>query len=395
MSSLLVLILAVLSMLGALSIDAYLPALPAIGKEFAAGPAAVQQSLTIYVFAYAVMTLFYGTLSDSFGRRPVILGSLIVYLASSLGAAFAPSLAALMVFRLLQGLSAGAGTVVGRAMVGDLSSGPEAQRAMSYIAVVFGLAPALAPIIGGWLQATAGWRSIFFFIAGVTLALLIVCLVMLPESLPEEQRQAFHPGAILKRYWEVGGHRVFMLRGLSIAVGFAGVLLYVAAAPAFVLEILGLGVTQFGWLFLPLIGGMTVGSLLSGKLSHRVAAEKLIRAGFAVMIMAAAANVAYCAWGPVRIPWAVAPICLYGFGASLCAPAMTTITLEMIPEARGLAASLQTFLFMILFALTAGVAVPLLFDHPLKLAAASAGGAVFSVALWSAALKKRMKVEEG
>ncbi len=150
---LLVVILAALSMLGALSIDSYLPALPTIAHEFSATLPAVQQTLTVYLFAFDFMTLFYGTLSDSFGRRPVILGSLFLYVASSLGAAWSPTLGWLFFFRLVQGISAGAGGVVGRAMVGDMMSGAEAQRTMSYISLVFGLAPALAPILGGWLLA--------------------------------------------------------------------------------------------------------------------------------------------------------------------------------------------------------------------------------------------------
>jgi len=125
---LLVVILAALSMLGALSIDAYLPALPTIAHDYSSTLPAVQQTLTVYLFAFAFMTLFYGTLSDSFGRRPIILISLGFYLASSLGAAWAPTLGWLLFFRLFQGLSAGGGSVIGRAIVGDLFSGAEAQR---------------------------------------------------------------------------------------------------------------------------------------------------------------------------------------------------------------------------------------------------------------------------
>src|SRR5476649_1576845 len=175
----LIFVLAALSMLGALSIDAYLPALPSIAHGFSVSAPAVQQTLTVYLFAFAFMTLFYGTLSDSFGRRPVILVSLVLYLLSSIGAGCANSLAWLLIFRVLQGLSAGAGSVIGRAIVGDLLQGAEAQRALSYISVIFGLAPVIAPILGGWLLVLCGWRSIFIFIALFTLILLIVCFFLL------------------------------------------------------------------------------------------------------------------------------------------------------------------------------------------------------------------------
>src|SRR5271170_1847587 len=154
----LIFILASLSMLGALSIDAYLPALPSLAVYFSVSLPAAQQTLSIYLFAFAFMTLFYGTLSDSFGRRPIILISLGFYFVASLGAACSPTLGWLLFFRLLQGLSAGGGWVVGRAVIGDLFSGAEAQRIMSYVSLVFGLAPALAPILGGWVLAAWGWR---------------------------------------------------------------------------------------------------------------------------------------------------------------------------------------------------------------------------------------------
>ena len=382
MSRLLIVILASLSMLGALSIDAYLPALLAIASEFSATDAAVQQSLTAYVLAFAVMTLFYGTLSDSFGRRPVILVSLVFYLLSSIGAAMATSLEMLIVFRLLQGFSACGGTVVARAIVGDLFSGAEAHRAMSYINVVFGLAPAIAPILGGWLQAAFGWRSIFLFIALFTLVLIVACALFLAESLPKEKRAAFLPGVILANYWKVGSRWGFILRATSTALAFSGIMIYIAAAPAFVIGILRLSVTDFGWLFLPLIGGMMLGSFAAGKLSQRVKPRAIISASFVIMLLSTAANLAYCAWFPVKIPGAVLPLLIYAFGAAMGTPVMSMITLEMFPKVRGLAASFQTFVFMILFAVVSGICVPLLYGSPFKFAVGMALGTVLSLICW-------------
>ena len=389
MSRLLIVILAALSMLGALSIDAYLPALLAIASEFSATDAAVQQSLTAYVLAFAVMTLFYGTLSDSFGRRPVILVSLVFYLLSSIGAAMATSLEMLIVFRLLQGFSAGGGTVVARAIVGDLFAGAEAHRAMSYINVVFGLAPAIAPILGGWLQAAFGWRSIFLFIALFTLVLIVACALFLAESLPKEKRAAFVPGVILANYWKVGSRWGFILRATSTALAFSGIMIYIAAAPAFVISILQLSVTDFGWLFLPLIGGMMLGSFAAGKLSQRVKPRAIISASFVIMLLSTAANLAYCAWFPVKIPWAVLPLLIYAFGAAMGTPVMSMITLQMFPKVRGLAASFQTFVFMILFAVVSGICVPLLYGSPFKFAVGMALGTVLSLICWMLSASSR------
>jgi DHA1 family bicyclomycin/chloramphenicol resistance-like MFS transporter len=378
----LIFVLAALSMLGALSIDAYLPALPSIAHGFSVSAPAVQQTLTAYLFAFAFMTLFYGTLSDSFGRRPVILISMALYVFSSLGAGLAPSLGWLLFFRFLQGLTAGAGGVVGRAIVGDLFTGAAAQRTMSYISVVFGLAPAIAPILGGWLQAAFGWRSIFGFIALFSFLLLLVCLQELPESLPREKRHPFHFRLIVANYWKVGCHARFVCKCLGIALSFSGIMIYVGAAPAFVLNILHLSVTEFGWLFIPLIGGMTLGSMVSGKLSHQYPPQIMIRAGYAIMILSVAANLIYTAFCPVEVPWAVLPMFSYGFGMALSTPAMTVMTLEMFPDYRGLASSLQSFTFMIVFALGSGLVCPLLFGSAFLLALGTAVGLGLSMVCW-------------
>jgi len=378
----LVVILASLSMLGALSIDAYLPALPTIAHDFGSTLPAVQQTLTVYLFAFAFMMLFYGTLSDSFGRRPVILFSLGCYFVSSFGAAWAPSLPWLFFFRLLQGFSAGAGSVVGRAIVGDLFSGAEAQKIMSYISVVFGLAPALAPILGGWVLAGWGWRSIFYFIAFFTFILWMACLRWLPESLAMDKRHSFEFRAIVNRYIEVGSHARFMLRSAGTALSFIGIMLYVAAAPVYILDLLHLTVKDFGWLFVTFISGMTLGSMASAHLSHRLKPNTLIRAGYAIMFLSVVASLVYTRFFTVRIPWAVMPHFFYGFGMTLASPAMTVLTLEMFPHVKGLPSSLQGFTFMVIFAILSGCIAPLLFASAFHLAMGAALGLALSLLLW-------------
>jgi DHA1 family bicyclomycin/chloramphenicol resistance-like MFS transporter len=375
-------VLAALSMLGALSIDAYLPALLTIARLFSATPAAAQQTLTAYLFAFAFMTLFYGTLSDSFGRRPVLLVALFLYAVSSVGAGLSTSLGMLILFRFCQGLTAGAGSVIGRAMVGDLFKGAEAQRIMSYISVVFGLAPAVAPVLGGWLLAAFGWRAIFGFIAGFTVLLLAICLRALHESLPPEKRHPFRFRPVLLNYLHVGACAPFLLQAFSVAFGFFGILAYVASAPAFVINILHLRETDFGWLFIPLISGMTAGAWLSARCSHRFRPSTLIAAGFGIMFVASVANVIYNALTPAAIPWAIVAPMIYGFGQNLAAPAMTVRALEIFPHHRGLASSLQSFVFMALFALESGLVCPLLFDSALKLAVSVVGGVLFSALCW-------------
>jgi len=379
---LLIFILAALSMLGALSIDAYLPALLTIAHVFTVTPAAAQQTLTVYLIAFAFMTLFYGTLSDSFGRRPVLLLSMLLYVLSSIGAGLSSSLGMLILFRFLQGATAGSGSVIGRAMVGDLFSGAEAQRVMSYISVVFGLAPAIAPILGGWLLASFGWRSIFGFIATFSGLLLLLCARTLRESLPVEKRHPFRFRPVLLNYLHVGSCRPFMLQGLSIAFTFWGIMMYIGSAPAFVIQILHLRDTDYGWLFIPLIGGMTAGSWTAGWCSHRFQSSTLIGTGFAIMAVAAAVNLAYSLLVPAAIPWAIVAPMFYCFGMALATPAMTVRALEIFPRHRGLAASLQGFFFMALFAIGSGVVCPLLFGSAWKFATGVVSGVIVSAFCW-------------
>ena len=167
-------LLAALSTLGPFSIDAYLPAFTGMQASLNATPLEIQQTLSGYLFAFGVMFLFHGALSDSFGRRPVILVALVVYTLASIGAAMAGTVHGLIVGRVFQGLSVGAGMVVGRAMIRDLFGPEDAQRLMSLVTLFFGLAPAIAPVIGGWLFVGLGWRSIFWFLAAVGLALVVV-----------------------------------------------------------------------------------------------------------------------------------------------------------------------------------------------------------------------------
>src|SRR6478609_5846888 len=280
MQRLLMVILACLGMVGALAIDTYLPSIPAIGRAFAVGPVAVQQTLSVFLFTFAFMMLFYGTLSDSFGRRPVILAALAMYTLGSVGAALAPTFGWLLAFRALQGLSAGAGSVIGQAIVQDRFSGAQAQKMMSHIMMVFGLAPAIAPVLGGWLHVTFGWRATFVFLAAFGSLMMLLVWRLLPESLPRAQRHAFHGVAIAKNYLMVLRRPKFLLLALAVGLAFGGLSLYIGSAANFVMDILHLPETAFAWMFIPLISGMVIGSAWGGKRAGSHAPEKMRAIGF-------------------------------------------------------------------------------------------------------------------
>ena len=390
--------LAALAALGPFSIDAYLPAFAGIQASLGATPLEIQQTLSAYLFAFGLMFLFHGALSDSFGRRPVILVALVFFTIASSGAALAGSVHALIGWRIVQGLSVGAGMVVGRAMIRDLFGPEDAQRLMSLVTLFFGLAPAVAPVIGGWLFTSLGWRSIFWFLSAVGLLLVAVSWRFLPETLPETNRQPFHPLALLKGYEEVGINARFLLLSLAVGFNFNAFFLYIVSAPVFLGEHLHLGPQQYAWLFLPCIVGIGIGAQISGRAAGRYTPVQTVKRAYAFMGAAALANLAYAFAVPPSIPWAVIPIMVYGVGFAMAMPSITLITLDLFPTRRGMAASLQGFVSGMVNTLNAGLVSPAVSHHPRWLAAGMVAMMILGLASWllylRSARRRRAPVEE-
>ncbi|MFN5703625.1 MAG: MFS transporter, partial [Gammaproteobacteria bacterium] len=187
----LALILGLLAMVGPFAIDSIFPAFRALASDLQVTDAAIQQTISIYLLGYAAMSLLHGALSDAFGRRPVILAGLGIFLVSSVGCALAADLQQLLIFRFIQGLCAGVGLIVGRAVIRDVFDGDHAQRMMSMVSMIFSIAPAIAPIIGGYILSWSHWQGIVWVLAGLSLFMLVVVAVFLPESHPPAKRVAF------------------------------------------------------------------------------------------------------------------------------------------------------------------------------------------------------------
>jgi len=365
------LLLAALSSLGPFAIDTYLPSFHDIGATLAATPIEVQQTLTAYLLPFALMTLWHGAIADALGRRRVILAALALFALATAGCALATRIEVLWLLRALQGVSAGAGVVVSRAIVRDLYDGPPAQRLMAQISMMFALAPAVAPVIGGWLQAAFGWRAVFAFLVLFALGLWLVCWRLLPETLPVERRQSLRPAYLWQSYRAVLSSPRFLALTGALSFNFIGFFLYVLSAPVFLMRHLQLPETAFFWLFGPAMAGLVAGSWLSGRLAGRVSTTGTLQRGYLLMGTAAAANVALCLALPPGL-WSVAPIFLYTLGMALAMPSLTLLALDPYPEKRGLAASCQTFLQAGFNALAAGVLAPLLWGSTLTLAAGMA-----------------------
>ena len=267
-------IVAVLGMLGPFSIDTYLPAFAGIATALGATPVEMQQTLSAYLFGFAFMNLFHGALADSFGRRPVVLWGIALFTIASAGCALSQSIGQLVFFRAVQGLSTGAGIVVSRAVIRDMFPPAQAQQVMSQVTIYFGVAPAVAPIVGGWLFVHTGWHSIFWFLALVGAILWITNFRLLPETLHPSHRQPFNVRHLMRGYWALGSSPKFLLLALASGVPFNGMFLYVLSAPAFLGEHLKLEPTQFFWFFVLTISGIMGGAWLSGRLAGRIAPKR-------------------------------------------------------------------------------------------------------------------------
>lgn len=373
-------VLAALASIGPFSIDAYLPAFHAIGEGLAADRYDVQLTLSAYLLPFAFMVLWHGPLSDRFGRRNVILIAMAVFAAASVGCALAPSIEWLWIGRAIQGMSAGAGVVVGRAVVRDVYEGPQAQRLMSQVMMIFAIAPAIAPIIGGWILALAGWQAVFGFLAVFGTLLLGLTWRFLPETLPLEQRQSLHPVHLGRGYLDVLRSPAFLCLSGAVALNFNGFFLYVLSAPTFLVEHLGLSPQAFAWLFVPAMAGLLGGSWLSARLAEVWRPSRTIRAGFVIMALAALGNVGFHAAYPPSLPASIVPIPFYTFGMAMAMPALSLIALDLFPARRGLASSCQTFLQMALNAVTAAATAPLLWHSAAGLSLGMAGHLVLGLA---------------
>jgi MFS transporter, DHA1 family, multidrug resistance protein len=367
----LALLLAGMGMLGPFAIDAYLPAFAGMAASLQATPLQMQQTLSAFLFGFAAMNLFHGSLADAYGRRPVVLVGIAVFTLASVGCALSPSIGWLVVFRALQGLSAGVGMVVSRVIVRDLFPPVEAQRMLSLVTILFGVAPAVAPLFGGILYSQLGWHSIFWMLTVFGGLLWLANWRWLPETLPPDKVQPFRPAPLLRGYAQMVSSARFLALTVASGIPFNGMFLYVLSAPVFLGEHLQLVPTQFFWFFVCTVLGVMGGAWASGRLAGRVAPRRQVRWGYGVMMGTALLNVALNLWLPPHPVWSILPVALYAFGWSMVTPVITLLVLDLMPDRRGMASSVQSSLGSAANGVVAGVLVPLVMHSPLALALAA------------------------
>ena len=391
----LVLVLAALTMVGPFTIDAIFPAFEVMTGELGVDTVAMQQTVSVYLVAFAVASLFHGSLSDALGRRPVILVGCAAYAVTSAFCALAPSMPLLLCARGAQGHVAGAGMIVGRTVVRDLFDGAQAQRFMSHISMIFAIAPALAPIVGGWVLGWGSWRTIFWVLAAYGVALVVLTATSLPETHPADERVPFRPRPLLASFTSAAGDGAVLRLSAAIALNFGALFLYISSAPAIVVDHLGLGERDFGVLFVPLVVTMMLGSFLTGRLAGRVRQGVFVLVGFLVALAGGVFAVAYQALVDVpALPWTVLPVAAASLGVSLVFPILTIALLDLRPRERGAVSSFQSFLSTCVNALVAGAVSPLVSGSLTTLAVVAGSMTLSALVLWSSH-RRRMRARAG
>ncbi len=368
-ASRLVYVLAALAALAPFAIDTYLPAFHWMAQSLNTTPLAIQQSLTFYLLPYAAMTLCHGAISDAIGRITTIKWGLAIFVLASIGCVFAPNVQTLWLFRAIQGMSGGAGNTVARAMVRDLFQGAQAQRVMATVQMLFGIAPAIAPILGGLLLGLH-WQAIFIFLAIYASVALWAAVRYLPETMPIEKRVPFSVKQIVDTYANMLAHRSFLILIACIGLNFAAFFIYVLASPVFLIEHLHLTNQQFGYLFIPTVTGMMLGSWISKYTAGKLSASTTLRWAFVWMLTIATLNV-LIQWlnDGEPVAWlSILPIALFNIGMAAAMPVLSIAALDCYPKVRGTAASAQAFMQMLCSSICSALIVPFVWHSTCLLA---------------------------
>lgn len=330
--------LGALAAFGPLSVDMYLPSFPTLARELETSVSSVQITLSTCIVGFAAGPFLWGPLADRYGRRGPLAAGLLLFTAASVACAFAPSIGVLAVLRLLQGIGGCAGPVIGRAIVRDLFAGVEAARFFSLLMLVFGVAPVLAPLVGGVLLEL-GWEAIFVALAGLGLACL-AGMLFLPETLPSGARRREGMGPAVAAYGELARHRAFVVYALVNALASAGMLAYISSSPAVVIDQYGVSPQLFGFVFGANSLGLVAVSQLVGRLSERIGLIALLRLAVSVQTGAALVLLVFGVTGVGGLWALLAPMFLVVSSLGAIMPTAAALGMTPFPDKAGAASAL-------------------------------------------------------
>ena len=348
--------------IGPISMALYTPAMPALVEAYGTSEAAIKLTLTTYFAGFALAQLICGPLADAFGRKPVALLFLVLYLVSSILATFAPTVEFMLVARALQGVGAAVGIAVSRAIVRDQFTGEASSKIMNTIAMMLAVGPAISPTIGGFVLELSGWREIFWCMIIYGLGLVIVVALFQVETNPNPGRHHLDPGRLASNYLTLLSDPRFLAPALLIGCGLGNLYTFATILPFVLIHKVGLSPSEFGMTMILQSGSFIVGTILTGRLLRFVEARKLVPFGLALWVVAALLMSVLTLTSAPSIATVMGPVALFVFALSLVLPASFTETLAPFPRMAGAASSMVGFL-QCGVAIVASVLIALLGDQ--------------------------------
>lgn len=340
-------LLVALSALAPLSVDMFLPSLPAMTEEFSAPPSKLALAVLLFTLSFASSQLVYGPLSDRAGRRPALFLGLTLFMIGGGICLAATSSEVLIGGRVVQGLGGGAGPALAQAIVLDVYGRERATRVIAYMAIALPLAPAIAPIIGGFLHEASGWRSVFLTLISLGALLAVMYNLLLPETNPAARRATRVRTSVTRDYLTALSSPTFVAYALVMGLMFGGQLLFISTSAFILITELGLGAEEYGFSFALVAGGIMVGATISSRLAGRLPPRGTVLVGASIGWAGAVVMLALVRLLPPALPSVLGPMFFVGMGVGITRPSATAAALVEFPQMAGLASGLLGFLQMV------------------------------------------------
>ena len=358
----LVILLTSLVMVGQMSTSMYLPSLPSLSDDLDVEPAGIKLTMTVFLAAFAAAQLFFGPLSDRFGRRPALFLGLALYVAGTAACAVAPDLTSLIVGRFIQGFGACSGPAIARATVRDRYARAEAARVLAYVGMAMAVGPAVGPIIGGLLHVEFGWRSVFWALVVFGLAVWIAAATSLSESLTKPDPKALEPARLARNYLTLLSHRTFVGNMLVTAFIFGGMFTYATALPFVLIEQLGMSPDLFGTVFVFTVAGSVTGSTIASRTALSVSGDLMTAIGAMTALTGGTLMLAFTLAGWVTPVTVVGSMMIFMCGFGIAAPSALAGAMAPFPMTAGAASAMIGFAQMAMAAL-GSMAIAIFYDE--------------------------------
>jgi len=356
-------------------------------ESFNVSTAMLSKTIGGYLLAFGISTLFWGPITDKFGRKPVINLSMFTYMLASIGCALSEDFETFVLMRSLQGISVSGALISSRAMIRESHNVISAQRAMSQITLMFSIGPIIAPLIGAFLADMFGWRSIFWFLAALG-GFLILLMSLTEETLHKSARQSIHPKKVAKNYLDASKNKEFMIQILCLSLSFAGFFLYIVGSPIVIYSFLGLDGSYFSYLFSALLLGVVSGFYISAKRTRHLSLSEMVGLGVIIMLLGSVINIALNSYFEPTLITVAAPLIIYSTGLVVMTPVINILIIDCFEDNRGFATSVKTFFQMSFSAVVTIFMLPLLSGDIMHFAYAQA---LFILLAWLSWKSKNSK----